>query len=270
MKLALRAIVLVFLGARLGASSQYVQEPQLEACRVWNEVTHALMSGPLAGKAARERYQALWATITVDDLPAPKLNHWQWMFPLPGYDASAFGESYWVDDYRYLDGPQAQGYPGLRIYLQDRGRLGLDDRTKKPAPVVSATDGVVVAAEKFWKEGDPSVLGDFVTVLDQQDKLLFTYANLGRIRVSPGQLLVKGEVVGWVGRTGQEIQARHLGTQLGFMVHTFDKGLFYPVYPGRALRVAGQVAWPLKEGEVRPRIQPPQPGADVDQDDDGT
>jgi murein DD-endopeptidase MepM/ murein hydrolase activator NlpD len=190
------------------------------------------------------------------------------MFPLPGYDASAFAESYWVDEYRYLDGAKAKGFPGLRIYLRDRGRLGLDERTKKPAPVVSATDGVVVAAEKFWKDADASSLGDFITVLDQQDKLLFTYAHLGHIRVSPGQLVVKGEVLGWVGRTGRNVVDRHLGTHLALQVHTFDDGLFYPVYPGRALRVAGQVAWPVPEGEIRPRIKPPKPSQALDEDGD--
>jgi murein DD-endopeptidase MepM/ murein hydrolase activator NlpD len=267
-----RALALLWalgcLGAPLRASSQYVQEPQLEACGLWNEATHALLEGKLDGKAARERYKALWATIKVDDLPSPKEKHWQWMFPLPGYDAGCFGESYWVDDYRYLDGPKSKGFPGLRLYLRDSGRLGVDDRTKKPAPVVSATDGVVVASEKFWKDADASPLGNFITVLDQQDKLIFTYAHLGHIRVSPGQLVVKGEVVGWVGRTGRYVQDRRLGTHLALQVHTFDDGLFYPVYPGRALRVAGQVAWPVPDGEVRPRIKPPKPAEDVDEDGD--
>ena len=266
----LLALVLYLNPAPLAASTQYVQEPQLEACGLWNEATHALMDSRLTGKAARERFQALWKTIKVDDVPSPKVKHWQWMFPLPGYDAGVFGESYWADEYRFLDGPKAQGFPGLRLYIRDPSRSGLDERTKKPAPVVSATDGVVVAAEKFWKDGDPQPMGDYATVLDQQDKLFFTYGHLGRLRVSPGQLVVKGEVIGWLGRTGRYIQDRHLGTQLRFEVHTFDDGLFYPVYPGRALRVAGQVAWPVPEGEVRPRIKPPKtPLVNPDEEDDG-
>jgi murein DD-endopeptidase MepM/ murein hydrolase activator NlpD len=124
--------------------------------------------------------------------------------------------------------------------------------------VVSASDGVVVAAEKFWKQGDPCPWGDYVMVLDQQDRLFFLYGDLGSIRVSPGQLVLKGEVVGWLGRTGRDVQSERLGTQLRFEVHTFDDGLFYPVYPGRALRVAGHTEWPIPDGIVRPRFKPPK------------
>ena len=241
-----------------GAGSQYVQEPQLEACSQWNEAVHQLESGRLDGRAARERFQALWQTIKKDDLPSPKENHWQWMFPLPGYDADCYGESYDVDAYRFLDGPKARGYPALRLYIRDAGRTGLEDRTRKPQPVVSASDGAVVAAEKFWKEGDPCPWGDYVMVLDQQDKLFFLYGDLGHIRASPGQLVLKGEVIGWLGRTGKDVQDKRLGTQLRFEVHTFDDGLFYPVYPGRALRVAGHTEWPIPEGTVRPHYKPPK------------
>jgi murein DD-endopeptidase MepM/ murein hydrolase activator NlpD len=247
----------VCLAARARAGSQYVQDPQLEACGLWNEAVHQLEAGKLDGRAARERFKALWQTIKKDDLPSPKENHWQWMFPLPGYDAGSYGESYDAESYRFLDGPRAKGYPALRIYIRDSERSGVEDRTKKPQPVVSATDGVVVASEKFWKEGDPCPWGDYVMVLDQEDKLFFLYGNLGRLRVSPGQLVLKGEVIGWLGRTGKDVQARHLGTQLRFEAHSFDDGLFFPVYPGRALRVAGHTEWPIPEGTVRPHYKPP-------------
>lgn len=242
----------------LRAGSRFVQEPQMEACRLFNEALHALEDGHLDGRAARERFKAIWQAIKVDDLPPPKEGRWQWMFPLPGYDAEAFGESYQPDGYRFLDGPKAKGYPYLRIYLRDRDRDGKDDRTQEPAPVISATQGVVVAGEKFWKEGAPCGWGDYVMVLDQQLKLFFLYGNLGKLRVSPGQLVDKGEVLGWLGRTGRDVTAKRLGTHLRFEVHSFDDGLFYPVYPGRALRVAGQVDWPIPEREVRPRIKPPK------------
>lgn len=267
----MRSLALLFvlsLSSALPAGSRFVQEPQLEACRLFNEATHALLEGRLDGRAARERYKAVWSAIKVDDLPPPVEKRWQWMFPLPGHDATAFGDSYQPEQYRFLDGPAAKGYPFLRIYLRDKDRDAKDDRTQREAPVISATQGVVVAAEKFWKEeGDPNPWGNYVMVLDQQLKLFFIYGNLGRLRVSPGQLVEKGEVLGWVGRSGKDIGPKRLGTQLRFQVHSFDDGLFYPVYPGRALRVAGQVDWPIPEREVRPRIRPPKtlpPDATVD------
>ena len=258
MRALLSVLVLFTLARPSAAATRFVQEPQAEACRLWEETEHALMSGKLDGRAAQARFKTLWPQVVVDDLPSPKEGHWQWMFPLPGHDASAYGESYNVDNYRYLDGPKAQGYPGLRIYLRDQDRDGLDDRNKKPAPVVSASDGVVLSSWKFWKEGDRDAMGNYVLVLNQQDKMLFYYAHLGRLRVSVGQLVDKGELLGWLGRTGQTVVDHHLGTHLRFEVHTFDGGLFYPVYPGRALRTAAQAEWPMKEGEVHPRIKPPK------------
>jgi murein DD-endopeptidase MepM/ murein hydrolase activator NlpD len=240
------------------AGSRFVQEPQLEACSQWNEAVHALFDGRLDGRQARERFKALWQTIKVDDLPPPREGRWQWMFPLAGHDDDAFGDSYQPDGFRFLDGPAAKGFPYLRIYLRDRDRDGNDDRTKKPAPVVSASEGVVVASEKFWKEGHPCPWGNFVMVLDQNAKQFFIYGNLSKLRAGPGQLLEKGEVLGWLGRSGEGIDARRLGTQLRFQVHSYDDALFYPVYPGRALRVAGQVDWPIPDREVRPRIKPPK------------
>ena len=240
------------------AATRFVQEPQTEACRLWDEAEHGLMNGTLDEKAAAKRFRELWPKVVVDDLPSPKEGHWQWMFPLPGYDATCYGESYNPDGYRYLDGPKAAGFPALRLYIRDLDRDGLDDRTKKPAPVVSAVDGVVVSTQKFWKEGDPGLYGNYVLLLSQQDKMLFYYGNLSKLRVSVGQLVDKGELLGWVGRTGCKIASRRLGTQLRFEVHTFDGGLFYPVYPGRALRVAAHAEWPMKDGEVHPRLKPPK------------
>jgi murein DD-endopeptidase MepM/ murein hydrolase activator NlpD len=241
-----------------GAATRFVQEPQAEACRLWEEAEQALMSGKIDGHTAQQRFKALWPQVVVDDLPSPKEGHWQWMFPLPGHDASAYGESYNVENYRYLDGPKALGYPALRIYLRDSKREGLDERTHKPAPVVSASDGVVVSAWKFWKEGDLNPYGNYVLVLNQQDKMLYYYANLGKLRASTGQLVDKGELLGWLGRTGKDINERHLGTQLRFEVHTYDDGLFYPLYAGRALRIADHVEWPMKDGEVHPHIKVPK------------
>jgi murein DD-endopeptidase MepM/ murein hydrolase activator NlpD len=257
------AAFFVCLSPGLGAASRFVQEPQLESCRLFNEALRGLLEGRLDGRAARERFRGLWPALRVADAPAPRAGRWQWVFPLPGHDAHAFGESYQADGFRFLDGPKALGHPYLRIYLRDRDRDGKDDRTQAPAPVVSATQGVVVSSQKHWQDGDAEPWGNYVLVLDPEAQHFFLYANLERLRVSPGQRVEKGEVLGWLGRTGPGIKAKRLGTQLRFQVHSFDDGLFYPVYPGRALRVAAHVEWPIPEREVRPR---PKPSKDLPPD----
>jgi murein DD-endopeptidase MepM/ murein hydrolase activator NlpD len=236
----------------LQAATRFVQEPQLEACRQWEITEQALMDGKLEAKEARRRFKELWRQVTIDDLPSPKEGLWQWDFPVPGYGEDSFSaQIYSVGKYKYLDGPKFQGHPGVNIYIRDRERKGLDERNGKPALVVSCTDGVVVSARKFWNEADPNPLGIYVVILSQEEKRLFYYCNLYRSRVSLGQLVDKGQVIGSVGRTGHDTVKKNLGTHLRFHVHTFDDGLFYPVFPVRALKQAKQLPWPLPEPEYR-------------------
>ncbi len=230
------------------AATRYAQEPQLQACLDWEKTEQALMDGSLSDKDARQKFNELWPLVAIDDLPSPKEGLWQWVFPLPGYRESDYStQSYVVKDFRYMDGPKYKGLPGFRIYARDLKRSGLDDRNHKAIPVVSATEGVVVSARKFWKEGDPNPLGVYVCVLSQDEKHFFYYMYMSKLRVSTGQLVSKGEVLGWLGRTGLEVGEKRLGTQLRFQVHSYDDGIFYPVYPGRALRVAEHLPWPLPD-----------------------
>ena len=234
------------------AATRYVQEPQLEGCRQWEQVEQALLDGKLEGKEARKSFKELWHQVTIDDLPSPKEGLWQWDFPVPGYGEDSFSaQIYSSDKFKFLDGPKFQGHPGVNIYIRDRERKGLDERNGKPAPVVSCTDGVVVSARKFWAETDPNPLGVYVVVLSQEEKRFFYYCNLSKLKVGLGQLVDKGQVLGWVGRTGHDTVKKNLGTHLRFHVLSFDDGLFYPVFPGRALKQAKQLAWPLPEADYR-------------------
>ena len=247
----MKTLIFIFcclLSPSLRGATRYAQEPQLQACLDWEKTEQALMDGAMSDKEARAKFIELWPLVAIDDMPSPKEGLWQWVFPLPGYGEGDYSaQSYVVNDFRFLDGPRQEGMPGFRIYARDLKRAGLDDRNRKPIPVVSATEGVVVSARKFWKEGDPNPFGVYVCVLSQDEKHFFYYMYMSKLRVSTGQLVAKGEVLGWLGRSGHEVASKRLGTQLRFQVHSFDAGLFYPVYPGRALRVAEALPWPLPD-----------------------
>ncbi len=253
--LVLVAVALAPAGA--GADTQYVSGRALDACQAFDTTLGGLEDGSLDGRTARARFLALWPVLRKAGPVLGRGRRWAWMFPLPGYDAGCFGLSYDPDGYRFLDGPRARGYAGLRLYIRDGGRRGLEDRTGRPEPVVSATDGVVVASHPY-RRGDGGPWGGYCMVYDRRGGLFFLYGDLANLRVSPGQLVLQGEVLGWLGRTDPEVRAHDLGTQLRFEVHTFDGGLFYPVYPGRDLREAGHTEWPIPPGVVRPRFRAPQ------------
>lgn len=228
------------------AATRYVQEPQREACRLWEEVEQAVWDGRIERKEAQAKFKDLWPQITIKDLPQPK--DWQWIFPLPGSDASNWSsQSYHADSFRFYDGPQHKGYPAIAIFAWDHDRNSLDDRTGKPIPVVSAADGVVVSARKFWAEGEANPLGVYVCVLNLEEQRFFYYAGMSKLKVGVAQVVSKGQVLGWLGRTAARVRGRNLGTQLRFEVHTFDDALFYPVYPARALREAKHLPFPLPD-----------------------
>jgi murein DD-endopeptidase MepM/ murein hydrolase activator NlpD len=241
-------LALLAFALRLSAATSYVQEPQAEACRQWEQLEQQVRDGKVDRRTVRAQFQALWPQVTIDDIPSPKEGLWQWDFPMPGYGADDWSsQSYDPSSYKFFDGPDAKGHPGVNIYAHDIHRKGLDDRTGKPIAIVSATDGVVVSARKFWTEADPNPLGVYVCILSQEEKRFFYYAHLSKLKVGLGQLVKKGQVLGWLGRTGHTVIKRNLGTHLLFEVHSFDDGLFYPVYPGRALKEAKQLPWPLPE-----------------------
>jgi murein DD-endopeptidase MepM/ murein hydrolase activator NlpD len=240
-------IGLLLLAPAARSATRYVAEPQLEAVRQWSELESKVQHAKIDRKEAQAKFKALWPKVIKDEVRSERVGLWQWVFPLPGHGEEDFsGESYDVDGYRFYDGPSHSGHPGLKLFVRDRRRRGLDDRTGQPAPVVSATDGVVVGAQKFWEPQDNTPLGIYVCVLDLETKLFFYYACLSALKVSPGQLVSKGEVLGAAGRTGRDAMRYRLGTHLRFEVHSFDDALFYPVYPGRKLREAEHREFPLK------------------------
>lgn len=258
-KTCFKALIALFLPLGLSAATRYVAEPQLEAVRQWAAMELQVQKGEVDRKTAMATFKKLWPKVIKDEVPSERVGRWQWVFPLPGHGEDDFsGESYDVDGYVFYDGPQAKGHPGIKIYLRDRRRRGLDDRTNEAAPVVSATDGVVVGAEKFLEPGDKNQLGIYTCVLDQETNRFFYYAYLSKLKVSAGQLVSKGEVLGWAGRSGAEIAKRNLGTHLRFEIHNFADGLFYPVYPGRKLREAQHLEFPLKEPDYSKGPKKPQ------------
>lgn len=245
-------LALLLACAPLHAATRYVQEPQLEGCNQWQEIEQAVMDGKIDRKEAQRRFKEQWPQVSIDDIRSEKERKWQWVFPVPGSGEDDWSsQSYSPGKYKFYDSPNFQGHPGVNIYIRDANRDGLEDRTQKPAAVVSCTDGVVVSARKFWAETDPNPLGVYVVVLSQEEKRFFYYCNLSKLKVGLGQLVSKGEILGWVGRTGSDTAKKHLGTHLRFHVHSFDDGLFYPVFPGRALKEAYRMPFPLKGPEYR-------------------
>ena len=113
-----------------------------------------------------------------------------------------------------------------------KGRLhaGLDIKGGKGEPVYAAADGQVLFAKKRKAYGNVAVLGH-----DNDHQTL--YAHLNAFGLREGQFVKKGQLVGYVGRTG-----RATGFHLHFETRV-DGGVpqnpmkFLPEVVGKAIRV---------------------------------
>ncbi|WP_201351950.1 peptidoglycan DD-metalloendopeptidase family protein [Hydrogenimonas urashimensis] len=88
---------------------------------------------------------------------------------------------------------------GLRRFFNGQPRAphrGLDIAAPEGAPVRASEEGVVVDAGDFFFSGN-------LLFIEHGQGLMTLYAHLKRIVVKPGEKVQKGEVVGYVGRTGR-------------------------------------------------------------------
>ncbi len=113
---------------------------------------------------------------------------------------------------------------GLRRVLNGKPRAphrGIDIAAPEGAPVYAAADGVVVDAGDFFFSGN-------LVFIEHHGGLMTTYAHLKRIAVAPGRSVKKGEVIGYVGKTGR-VTGPHL--HFGLLVDSVyvDPLLFLPI-----------------------------------------
>jgi murein DD-endopeptidase MepM/ murein hydrolase activator NlpD len=81
------------------------------------------------------------------------------------------------------------------IFGTARLHAGVDFAAPMGTPVVAAADGAVVSASDLGGYG-------LTVILDHEGALATLYAHLSHISVAPGQQVQRGELVGFVGSTG--------------------------------------------------------------------
>ncbi len=151
-----------------------------------------------------------------------------WVFPLAGYGPKAVpgrkGKGFVVKGYDFFTGNRHGGHPAYDIFIQDRNRDELDDRTHKPVAVLSMTGGVVVSTESAWEPGSPLRGGKYVWIYDPANDLLVYYAHNREILVKAGDLIRPGDKLALVGRSGLNAAKRRSPTHLHMMVLKADEG----------------------------------------------
>jgi hypothetical protein len=161
------------------------------------------------------------------------------IFPVEGYTAADAGKNSFKPDiyyggssikgYDFFDGNRHGGHPAYDIFIHDKNRDYLDDKTGKQVYVVAPCDMVILSANTLWQKGSDMRGGNYIWALAPQSGELLYFAHLDSVLVSKGTIVRSYERLGTVGRTGKNAARKRSATHLHMMVLQVSKYGITPV-----------------------------------------
>jgi peptidoglycan LD-endopeptidase LytH len=201
-------------------------------CMAWDQLYAGMRDGrihePEAVRAIALLHQRLRA------LYREKTDTAHHVFPLQGYSAGNAGvidrSSYNPGPYDFYAGLEQAGHPAYDIFVHDTNQDSLDDRTVTPVRILAYTSGIVIALNSDWPEKGHASLkgGKYVWIFDPFDARYYYYAHLKDIRITLGDEVKAGQVIGSAGRTGRFAFQKRSPTHLHFMCLSFINGRLVP------------------------------------------
>nr|WP_299417109.1 M23 family metallopeptidase [uncultured Emticicia sp.] len=160
----------------------------------------------LTPQKAREQFQNMMI-IMKEAHPTARYDSTQVQvcFPLMGFDFRAvggYGSGYIPRGYDLFDQAKKGSHPAHDIFMKDKNQDCRDDRTDDYVPVLSTTDGIVIAIENGWQIGSEYRGGNYIWIYDTNNGGLWYYAHQREIYVKTGQVVRAGQKIALVGRTG--------------------------------------------------------------------
>jgi hypothetical protein len=160
----------------------------------------------LSPQQAREKFQEMMF-IMKEAHPSARYDSTQVQlcFPLMGFDFRAVGgngSGYIPRGYDLFDQAKKGSHPAHDIFMKDKNQDSRDDRTDDYVPVLSTTDGIVIAVENGWQTGSEYRGGNYIWIYDITNGGLWYYAHQREIYVKTGQIVRAGQKIALVGRTG--------------------------------------------------------------------
>lgn len=160
----------------------------------------------LSPQQAREKFQEMMF-IMKEAHPSARYDSTQVQlcFPLMGFDFRAVGgngSGYIPRGYDLFDQAKKGSHPAHDIFMKDKNQDSRDDRTGDYVPVLSTTDGIVIAIENGWQTGSEYRGGNYIWIYDITNGGLWYYAHQREIYVKTGQIVRAGQKIALVGRTG--------------------------------------------------------------------
>jgi hypothetical protein len=216
-----------------GAPSLATMESPL--CSAFNELNSRIRDGQIGKSAARRELSERLENICTEYYQRGGKNYLpvQWVFPLAGYDAGAIdkGRSHGFvpNGYDFFSGNRHGGHPAYDIFIRDRNQDSRDDRSGKAVSVLSMTGGIVVALEKGWQKGSKLRGGNYIWIYDPANDLLVYYAHNEELFIGLGTIVMPGDLLATVGRSGYNAAKRRSPTHLHFSVLRLKDGNPVPV-----------------------------------------
>ncbi len=177
-------------------------------CQEFNLLNTQIRDGAIDSKTAQARIKSLIPEIEAYYYENGGKNYSSedWIFPLKGYNQKAIGgtngSGYLPSGYNYFDGNKHKGHPAHDIFIRDKNQDNVDDLSLEPVSVLSVSGGIVVAAELEWSPESLLRGGIYLWIYDPLSKSLFYYAHNQSLLVSVGDILIAGQKIATVGRTG--------------------------------------------------------------------
>lgn len=212
-----------------------------DPCAAFNDLQARVRDGQIPRPEAERQIRALVPLLDqrFDALGGKRSGPEAWVFPLEGYGPEVIGgkggSGYQPGGYSWFDGERHKGHPAHDLFVYDRDRDNLDDRTGQAIRILSITDGLVVAACPRWEPGDAHRGGIYLAVYDPGSRTLFYYGHCSGLLVRLGEVVAAGQAIGLVGRTGKSAFPARSPTHLHLMALSLASGVPEPVDPYAAL-----------------------------------
>ncbi len=132
------------------------------------------------------------------------------------------GRGFYGRHFDLFDHSIAKSHPAHDIFIYDLDKDDKDDTENAYVDVLAVNEGVVIATEKNWTEGNGFKGGNYVWLYDFKSGGLWYYAHQREVFVVEGQLVEQGDKIGEVGRTGFSAKTNRSDTHLHLMFLKLD------------------------------------------------
>ncbi len=142
------------------------------------------------------------------------------VFPLIGGNLSAVGgkgSGFYVRAFNLFDQKVSGSHPAHDIFIYDPDKDCIDNRRNEYVDVASVSNGIVIAIEKEWTDSSAYKGGNFVWIYDTERGGLWYYAHHRKVFVEIGQIVIPGDKIGEVGRSGSSAANLRSDTHLHLM-----------------------------------------------------